>query len=244
MLLIPAIDLRHGKVVRLFQGQFDQEKQYELDPLDVAAEFAEAGAQLIHLVDLDGAREGRPAHKKLVLSLAQQVRTKFEIGGGIRTLDIIQEYLDGGVSRVILGTAAHNNPDLVEKALAKFPKKIVIGIDAHKGRVAVSGWEDKTSIDALELAEKYNRWEVRAIIYTEIERDGTLQGPSISGTRQILEAVEVPVIASGGVSSADDLLKLQPLEKLGLEGVIVGKAIYENKLKVRDAIQLLKQSAD
>jgi len=241
MLLIPAIDLRHGKVVRLYQGKFDQEKQYEMEPREVAAEFAEAGAQLIHLVDLDGAREGRPAHKQLVLSLVQQVRVKFEIGGGIRTLDTIQEYLDRGISRVILGTAAHSNPDLVEKALSKFSKKIAIGIDAAKGRVAVSGWEEKTSIDALELAKKYNRWEVRAIIYTEIERDGTLEGPSISGTKKILEAVEVPVIASGGVSSTDDLLKLKPLEKLGLEGVIVGKAIYENKLKVKDAVKILAQ---
>lgn len=239
MLLIPAIDLRGGQVVRLFQGRYDQEKQYGLSPLDVANGFKEAGAQIIHLVDLDGAREGRPVNKDIILELARTVRIKFEVGGGIRSMETIQEYLEGGVNRVILGTAAHSDADLVESALKKFPKKIVIGIDAHKNRVAVSGWEEKTGMDAVELAKKYNRWEVRAIIYTEIERDGTLQGPAVKGTERLLQNVEVPVIASGGVSSLEDLKKLKPLKELGLEGVIVGKAIYEKHLDVGEAIKLL-----
>jgi phosphoribosylformimino-5-aminoimidazole carboxamide ribotide isomerase len=239
MQLIPAIDLRHGQVVRLYQGKYDQEKQYELPPVQVAESFAEAGAQIIHLVDLDGAREGTPVHKELILGLAQKVHCKFELGGGIRNLETIQEYLEEGISRIILGTIAHSDPELVEEALAKFPKKIVIGIDAHKGKVAVSGWEQKTTIDAIDLAKKYNRWEVRAIIYTDIDRDGTLEGPAVEGTKKILEGIEVPVIASGGVANMTDLEKLKPLEKLGLEGVIVGKAIYENQIDLKKAIKSL-----
>ena len=239
MLLIPAIDLRGGQVVRLYQGRFDREKQYQLSPLEVANRFKEAGAQIIHVVDLDGAREGRPVNKDIILELAQKVRIKLEVGGGIRTMETIREYLEGGVNRVILGTAAHNDAELVESALKNFPKKIVIGIDAREGRVAVSGWEEKTGIDAVELARRYNRWEVRAIIYTEIERDGTLQGPAVKGTERLLQNVQVPVIASGGVSSLEDLKKLKALKESGLEGVIVGKAIYEKQVDVREAIQLL-----
>jgi len=154
-------------------------------------------------------------------------------------METIREYLEGGVNRVILGTAAHNDAELVESALKNFPKKIVIGIDAREGRVAVSGWEEKTGIDAVELARRYNRWEVRAIIYTEIERDGTLQGPAVKGTERLLQNVQVPVIASGGVSSLEDLKKLKALKESGLEGVIVGKAIYEKQVDVREAIKLL-----
>lgn len=241
MLLIPAIDLRGGQIVRLYQGRFDQEKQYQLSPLEVAKSFAEAGVSIIHIVDLDGARQGTPAHKDLILELAQKVPAKLEVGGGIRSMDSIREYLDGGVSRIIFGTLVHRDQKLVEEALKNFPKKIAIGIDAHKGRVAVSGWEEKTSIDAVEMAKKYNRWEVRAIIYTEIERDGTLEGPSLSGVEEILQNVEVPVIASGGVSSMEDLKKLKPLEKEGLEGVIVGKAVYENRIDLKAAVEFLAE---
>ena len=242
MLLIPSIDLRHGQVVRLFQGRYDRETQYQLSPLEVAQSFLDAGASLVHVVDLDAAREGRPVHKELIFELARSVKVKLEVGGGIRDLDTVQEYLDNGINRVILGTAAHENPELVSQALSRFPKKIVIGIDARNGKAAVSGWEKKTEVDAIELAKSYDRPEVRAIIYTEIERDGALAGPAVEGTRKMLEAVTVPVIASGGVSSMDDLEKLKPLAKLGLEGVIVGKAVYEKKINLREAIANWGQS--
>jgi phosphoribosylformimino-5-aminoimidazole carboxamide ribotide isomerase len=240
MLLIPAIDLRGGQVVRLYQGRFDREKQYHLSPDEVAARFKEAGAKIIHVVDLDGAREGKPLNKDIILELARTVPIKIEVGGGIRNMETIREYLEAGVNRVILGTIAHSDQELVEQALKAFPKKIVIGIDAKAGRVAISGWEEKTGIDAAELAQRYNRWEVRAIIYTEIERDGALQGPAVAGTERLLKAVQVPVIASGGVSSLEDLKQLKPLGASGLEGVIVGKAIYEKQVDVREAIRLLE----
>jgi len=333
MLLIPAIDLRRGQVVRLFQGRYDREKNYQLSPLEVAKQFAEAGAKLIHLVDLDAARTGAPIHQDLILELASKVKAEFEVGGGIRTIETISDYLERGVSRVIMGTAAHRDPELVEDALKKFPRRIVIGIDAkqqlktdfhsdscylpamlkistelkgnpddnleellestlsesgrgledlenylreHKkelveeakrlvrarkksknklwkkkpklaeesklmeSKVAISGWEEKTEISAVELAKRYDRKEVRAIIYTEIERDGTLQGPALKPLGKILKTVKVPVIASGGVSSLEDLLLLKKYAKDGLEGVIVGKAIYEGRINLREAIESLK----
>lgn len=227
-------------MVRLFQGRYDREKNYRLAPLEVAKQFVEAGAKLIHLVDLDAARTGEPQQRDLILKLAKEVNAEFELGGGIRTIKIIADYLENGVSRVILGTAAHRDPNLVEQALKKFPRRIVIGIDAKEGKVAISGWEEKTGTSAVELAKRYDRPEVRAIIYTEIERDGTLQGPAIKSLEEILKAVNIPVIASGGVSGIPDLTALLPYEKLGLEGVIVGKAIYEGKINLKEAIQMMK----
>jgi phosphoribosylformimino-5-aminoimidazole carboxamide ribotide isomerase len=239
MIIIPAIDLRREKVVRLFQGRYDIEKDYQLSPFSVAEQFEKAGAKLIHLVDLDAARTGKPIHRDLILKLAKEVKAEIEVGGGIRTIETISDYLENGVSRVILGTAAHRDPNLVEQALKKFPKRIVIGIDAKEGKVAISGWEEKTGISALELAKRYDCPEVRAIIYTEIERDGTLKGPALEPMGKILKAIKVPVIASGGVSSINDLLLLKKYEQDGLEGVIVGKAIYEKKINLKEAIQQL-----
>ncbi len=241
MLLIPAIDLRRGQVVRLFQGRYDREKNYRLAPLEVAQKFVEAGARLIHLVDLDAARTGEPIQLELILKLAREVKTDLEVGGGIRNLETISQYLEGGISRVILGTAAHKDPELVEAALKKFPKKIVIGIDARKGQVAVQGWEEGTEVDAVELAKKYDRPEVGAIIYTEIERDGALQGPDIKSTMRLANAVSVPVIASGGISSIEDLVRLKKEAGEKIAGVIVGKAIYEGKIDLKEAFSALSE---
>jgi phosphoribosylformimino-5-aminoimidazole carboxamide ribotide isomerase len=239
MIVIPAIDLRRNQVVRLFQGKYDQEKEYGLDPCKVAEGFLQSGAKLIHLVDLDAARTGEPCQKELVLDLVKKVKIDFELGGGIRTIETIRNYLEGGVRRVIIGTAAHREPKLVEQAIKEYPGRIVIGIDARRGKVAVQGWEEGTGVDALELAKRYDRPEIAAIIYTEIEKDGTLKGPDIAGTLKLARSVKVPVVASGGVSCLDDLLKLKKEAGGDISGVIVGKAIYEGKLELAEAVKLV-----
>jgi len=239
MIVIPAIDLIAGKVVRLYQGRFEQEKRYSVSAEQVARDFYEQGAKLIHLVDLEGARSGRPREKELILNLVKEVAVDFEIGGGIRDMDTIREYLEGGIKRVILGTVAYHNQGLVENAVKEFPGRIVIGIDARRGKVSVSGWEKETELDAVALAKRFDWKDLGGIIYTEIERDGTLSGPELKGLRRILEAVQVPVIASGGISSLDELLALKAYEGLGLEGAIVGKAIYEGRIKLSEAIKVL-----
>ena len=175
------------------------------------------------------------------MKLAQKTKAEIEVGGGIRTLETVKEYLEGGVSRVILGTVAHSQPELVDELVLLFPEKIVIGIDAFRGKVSVAGWEEETDFDFIDLARRYDRKGIRAIIYTEIERDGTLEGPNIWGIEQILKAVKVPIIASGGISSLDDVLALKKFEALGLEGVIIGKAIYEGKINLKQAIELAEK---
>jgi len=237
MIVIPAIDLIEGKVVRLYQGRFEQKKGYSVSAEEVAGDFYEQGANLIHLVDLEGARAGKPTQKELVLRLAKKVPVDFELGGGIREMDTVREYLEGGIKRVILGTVAEKNQGLVEEAVKEFPGRIMIGIDARKGMVAVSGWEQETGIDAVALAKRFDWKDLGGIIYTEIERDGTLQGPELKGLRRILDAVQAPVIASGGISSLEDLLALKAYEELGLEGVIVGKALYEGRINLLEVIK-------
>ena len=241
MLVIPAIDLLGSEVVRLYQGRFSEEKKYHLTPEELVNEFVEAGARLIHIVDLEGARKGEPVHKDLILKLAQSSGAKLEVGGGIRNLDTVREYLEGGVERVILGTVAHSYPELVDQLISLFPQRIVIGIDAFRGKVSVAGWEEETDLDFIDLAKRYDREGIRAIIYTEIERDGTLKGPNFWGIEQILKVVNVPVIASGGISNLEDILALKRFEAQGLEGVIVGKAIYEKKINLKEAIKLAEE---
>ena len=240
MLVIPSIDLYQGKVVRLYQGRFDREKDYHFSPEQVLREFARKGARLVHIVDLEGARKGEPVHKELIIHLAKISPSEIEVGGGIRAPETVAEYLEAGVGRVILGTVAHSQPELVEELVREYPGRIVIGIDAFRGRVSVAGWEEETGWDFITLAKRYDREGIRAIIYTEIERDGTLKGPNISGVEELLKAVKVPVIASGGISSLNDLLLLKPYQKWGLEGVIVGKAIYEGKIDLKEAIKFLE----
>jgi phosphoribosylformimino-5-aminoimidazole carboxamide ribotide isomerase len=240
VIIIPAIDLKAGQVVRLEQGRMDRDKVYSSDPAAVAKKFAAAGAELIHVVDLDGAFQKKPVNHDAIQTILEAARVPIEVGGGVRDFETIAFYLNRGVARVILGTAAHRTPDLVRRAAEKFPGRILVGIDARDGRVAIEGWAEATSMPAAELAQSYQGLGVRAIIFTDIARDGMLTGPAIESTRRLLQAVTIPVIASGGVKNLDHIRELLPLAEEGLEGVITGRAVYEGTLDLAQAIALTK----
>lgn len=237
MLVIPAIDLKKGKVVRLEQGRMDRDKQYSDDPAAMARRFAGLGAELIHVVDLDGAFAGEPKNAESVTAIAAASPAPIELGGGIRDLATIAWYLERGVSRVILGTVAHKNPELVAKACREFPGKIVVGIDAKDGLVSIRGWAEITDLPATELARSYQDMGIAAIIYTDISRDGMLSGPSIESTAALARSVKVPVIASGGVATIEHVRALAAHEQDGIAGVITGKAVYEGTLDLAAAIK-------
>ncbi|OGP56928.1 MAG: 1-(5-phosphoribosyl)-5-[(5-phosphoribosylamino)methylideneamino]imidazole-4-carboxamide isomerase [Deltaproteobacteria bacterium RBG_13_61_14] len=241
MIVIPAIDLKSGQVVRLEQGRLDRDKVYSSDPAATAKKFAEAGAELIHVVDLDGAFQKKPVNSAAVDAILKATAVPIEVGGGIRDLETISFYLERGVSRVILGTAAHRHPELVRQACGKFPGRVVVGIDAREGKAAVEGWAETTAVPAEELARRYQGLGVRAIIFTDIARDGMLTGPAVESTRRLMRAVKIPVIASGGVKDIADIRELLPLARKGLEGVITGRAVYEGTLDLAEAIALSKQ---
>ncbi|MGE5218283.1 MAG: 1-(5-phosphoribosyl)-5-[(5-phosphoribosylamino)methylideneamino]imidazole-4-carboxamide isomerase [Chloroflexota bacterium] len=236
MLIIPAIDLKDGRCVRLFQGEMDQETVYFENPLDAAKYWVAEGATFLHLVDLNGAVEGRPVHTQEVAAIAKQPGLSVELGGGLRSVEAVEAALALGVMRVVIGTAAYDNGELLRALCQKFPDKIVVGIDARGGKVAIKGWKETTSMDAVELAKRCEQDGASRIIYTDIGRDGTRDGVNLDETLKIARAVRIPVIASGGVATLDDIRKLIPLEKEGVEGVIVGKALYAGAFKLRDAV--------
>lgn len=238
MLVIPAIDLRGGKCVRLYKGRYEDETVYSDDPGSQAKQFEDDGAELIHVVDLDGARAGRPSNEKAIREIIKSISIPIELGGGIRDMDTIKATLDMGVGRVILGTVAYSNPDLVIEAAERFPDSIVVGIDAHDGKtIAVKGWAEDTGMSAIELAKKFEPYPIVAVIYTDISRDGTLKGPNVEAMSEMADAVSTNVIASGGVSSIDDIIKLMSTP---VAGVITGKALYEGKLSLKEAIAKVK----
>lgn len=236
MLIIPAIDLKDGRCVRLFQGEMDQETVYFENPLDAAKYWVAEGATFLHLVDLNGAVKGRPVHTQEVAAIAKQHGLSVELGGGLRSVEAIEAALALGVMRVVIGTAAYDNGEFLRALCQKFPDKIVVGIDARGGKVAIKGWKETTSMDAVELAKRCEQDGASRIIYTDIGRDGTRDGVNLDETLKIARAVRIPVIASGGVATLDDIRKLIPLEKEGVEGVIVGKALYAGAFKLRDAV--------
>ncbi len=241
MIVIPAIDLKEGRCVRLEQGLMDKDTVYSDDPAGQALSWQEQGGELLHIVDLDGAFAGVPRNREAIRAIVEAVSMPTELGGGIRDLATIEAYLELGVSRVILGTVAKENPALVAEACRLFPGRIVVGIDAKDGLVAVRGWADVTEKRATELAKEMEGCGVEAIIYTDIARDGMMQGPNIEATRQLAEAISVPVIASGGVSSLDDIARLMTVEEAGVTGVITGKAIYTGSLNLREAVALTRR---
>ncbi len=235
MLVIPAIDIKDGRCVRLFQGDMDQETVYFDDPLDAARHWVQEGATLIHIVDLNGAVEGRPVHSREVEAICRETGLSVELGGGLRSVEAVEAALGLGVARVVIGTAAYDNPAFVRRLCARFPEKIVVGIDARNGKVAVKGWKETTAMDAVELAQRCEADGVSRIIYTDIGRDGTREGVNIEETRRLARSLHVPVIASGGVATLNDIRRLMPLEKDGVEGVIVGRALYAGAFSFRDA---------
>jgi phosphoribosylformimino-5-aminoimidazole carboxamide ribotide isomerase len=236
MLIIPAIDLKDGRCVRLFQGEMDKETIYFEDPVVAAKHWVDEGARFLHIVDLNGAVEGRPVHTKEVAAICRQPGLSVELGGGLRSVEAVQAALDLGVARVVIGTAAYDNAELLRTLCKKFPGKIVVGIDARQGKVAVKGWQETTPMDAVELARRCENDGASRIIYTDISRDGTSGGVNLEETLKIARAVKIPIIASGGVATLDDIRNLLPLEETGVEGVIVGRALYAVAFSFRDAL--------
>jgi phosphoribosylformimino-5-aminoimidazole carboxamide ribotide isomerase len=226
MLIIPAIDLKDRRCVRLLQGDMDKETVYFENPVDAAEHWLAEGATFIHIVDLNGAVEGRPVHTKEVAAICKLPRLSVELGGGLRSIEAVEAALDLGVTRVVIGTAAYDSADFVRALCERFPGKIVVGIDARQGKVAVKGWLETTPMDAVELAKRCEGDGAARIIYTDIGRDGTREGVNLNETLKIARAVRIPIIASGGVSTLDDIRQLLPIQKDGVEGVIVGRALY------------------
>lgn len=235
MLIIPAIDIKDGRCVRLFQGEMDRETVYFDKPLDAARHWVQQGATFIHIVDLNGAVEGRPIHTREVAMICEETGLSIELGGGLRSVEAVEVALQLGVARIVIGTAAYDNAEFVRTLCKRFPEKIVVGIDARNGKVAVKGWKETTSMNAVELAKRCEADGASRIIYTDISRDGTREGINLDETLKIARAVEIPVIASGGVATLDDIRALKPLEKEGVEGVIIGRALYAGAFLFRDA---------
>lgn len=243
MKIIPAIDLKNGRCVRLLQGKEDQETVYGEDPVETALSFEEQGAEQIHLVDLDGAFRGESKNLEQVERIAQAVKVPVELGGGIRSLDDISRVFDLGVNFVIIGTIAAKNPKVLEEAIQKFENQLILGLDAKDGKVAVSGWVEVTEFSDEEFANQWKQHGINRVIYTDISRDGMLTGPNLSSLRRMAIATGLKITASGGVSSLDDLKQLVELERDGVDEVIVGKAIYERQLDLREACLWLNKRA-
>jgi len=236
MEIIPAIDIRGGRCVRLYQGDYGRETVFADDPVEVARRWQDEGATRLHVVDLDGAREGSPVNAELVGRIAAAARVPVQVGGGIREMPAIRRYLDAGVDRVVLGTAAVKDRALLSQALAEHGQRIVVGVDARAGMVAVEGWEEQTQVAAAELMAERAGLGVSRFIYTDTARDGTLEGPDLRAIEGLVARAKVPVIYAGGVSRVDDLVRLA---SLGLEGAIVGKALYTGDVVLREALEVL-----
>ena len=243
MIIYPAIDLKDGACVRLLRGEMSQATVFNTDPGDQARLFQSQGFEWLHLVDLNGAFEGKPVNGAAVESILKAVTIPVQLGGGIRDLKTIGMWLEKGVSRVILGTVALRDPELVKAACREFPGKVAVGIDAREGYVAVAGWAETSDIKALDLALKFEDCGVAAIIYTDINRDGAMGGVNVESTSDLAFHLTTPVIASGGVSSMDDLVALKAEEDTGIEGVICGRALYDGRIDPKEALALLSAPA-
>lgn len=238
MLVIPAIDLKDGRCVRLRQGDMAAETVYSDDVTEVAGRWQQQGADLIHVVDLNGAVDGEPKNLPHIESVMKAVRVKVQVGGGIRTIDTIRRYLNAGVSRVVLGTAALTNRALLDLACQEFPRRIILGLDARDGRIAVKGWTSVSEVKAIDLLKELSGCAIAAVVYTDIARDGMLNGPNLAALKEIVECSSFPVIASGGITRLEDLRAVRSLGQK-IEGAIVGKALYDGKLDLRAAVATL-----
>ena len=240
MLIIPAIDIKDGRCVRLYQGDMDRETVYYQQPLDAARHLAAEGARMIHVVDLNGAVEGRPVHLSELAAICAQSGVAVEMGGGLRTLEAVEQAMAAGVERVVIGTKAYEDQDFLVAACERFPGRVVVGIDARAGKVAVRGWRDNTAMDVVELAQRCEHDGAARIIYTDISRDGTGAGVNAEQTAQVARSVDIPVIASGGVGSLDDIRALAGLASEGIEAVIVGRALYNGAFSLAEATSAAK----
>ncbi len=242
MILIPAIDLKEGHCGRLRQGNMDDSAVFSDDPVSMAAKWVDQGCTRLHLIDLDGAFEGEPVHADVI----EEICTSFpdmpiQIGGGIRNIATVESYLEAGVSYVILGTMAVKRPEFITQLCAEFPGNVIVGIDAKDGKVAVHGWAEGSEHTAEELALRFEDQGVAAIVYTDISRDGMMQGVNVEATRQLAEAISVPVIASGGVTDMDCIVRLNEVKAAGIEGVIIGRALYERTINLPEAQAYIDQ---
>jgi phosphoribosylformimino-5-aminoimidazole carboxamide ribotide isomerase len=242
LILYPAIDIRGGRAVRLLRGEYDVETVYDADPVDAARRWAGQGARFLHVVDLDGARDGRPANLDAVRRIIETVGVPVQVGGGLRDAAVVADVLAAGAQRAILGTAAHSDPELLRELVAHHGERIVASVDARAGGVAVSGWRRETETSAAELLDVLASQGVRRFVYTPVEVDGTLEGPSLGDLRLVAEAVEGEVIYSGGVGSLDDLRALAGLRLTNLGGVIAGRALYERRFAVGEGQRVLDEA--
>ncbi|MDA7965628.1 1-(5-phosphoribosyl)-5-[(5-phosphoribosylamino)methylideneamino]imidazole-4-carboxamide isomerase [Ruegeria sp.] len=238
MILYPAIDLKDGNAVRLLRGEMDKATVFNEDPAAQARAFVDAGCDWLHLVDLNGAFAGEPVNAAPVEAILKACNVPAQLGGGIRDMATIETWIDKGLARVILGTVAVENPDLVREAARAFPGRVAVGIDARNGMVATKGWAEETDVQVTDLARSFEDAGVAAIIYTDINRDGAMQGPNIEATAALAQAVSIPVIASGGVSSLDDLIALRDCG-VALNGAISGRALYDGAIDLAEAIRAL-----
>lgn len=238
MLIFPAIDLRGGKCVRLVQGNREEETIFSEEPLAVAEKWVKEGATWLHIVDLDGAFKGKPQHKEIIFSLAKRIPVHLQVGGGIRFLEDIDDFLKHGIERIVLGTAAILQPEFLSKALGLFGEKITVSIDSQKGKVAIEGWQKTLEKDTLELIKEMEEMGLERIIFTDISRDGMLKGPNIEAIRDVVQNSKLKLIASGGISSLEDLKVLKELEPYGVEGIIIGKALYTGAIDLKKALEI------
>jgi phosphoribosylformimino-5-aminoimidazole carboxamide ribotide isomerase len=244
MILLPAIDIRAGHAVRLQRGSFDSEKVYDADPLDAARRWVADGARALHVVDLDGARSGEPANVDHIQRICSAVTVPVQVGGGLRTIAAIRRTIEAGAARVVLGTAAFRDVDLLDTALSDFGDRVVVSVDARDGMLAASGWTEQTGLPVGPVIERLGARGVRRFVYSSIERDGMLEGPDLEGLHAVAAVVRGTFVYSGGVSSVDDLRALVELRQVNLGGVIVGKALYEHRFNVADAQAVLDARKD
>ena len=243
MLVIPAIDLKDGRCVRLRQGRMGDETVFSEYPEEMARRWHDMGAERIHVVDLNGAHQGLPINSGVIRKMTRTVPVPIELGGGIRDMETLEAYLDQGIRWVIIGTAAIKDPDFVHEAVEKHPDRIILGIDAKNGKVAVEGWTEEVAVSPSQLAARFSIAGISAIIYTDVLRDGMKTGPNVEGTAELARSTSIPVIASGGISDLSDVRKLLALERYGVMGMITGRALYDGSLRLDEAISVCKRTS-
>lgn len=241
MQIIPAIDLKGGNCVRLEQGEMSRETLFSTHPAEVARRWESLGSKMLHLVDLEGAVTGKPQNQDAICQILKSVAIPLQLGGGIRKLKTVEHYLSLGVKRVVLGTVAYQQPSLLKEACRKFPHRIVVAIDAREGKVAIEGWKETTAEQATDLVKSLEDKGVAAIVFTDIARDGMMRGPNISSIREMARVTQIPLIASGGVTTLHHIKELTELRDDGVEGIIIGRALYEGSIDLREAIALVKR---
>ena len=239
MIIFPAIDIKDGKCVRLLKGDFNKITSYDNLPIDQASIFFKSGFKDIHIVDLDGALLGESRNSNIIKEIIKKVKLRIQIGGGIRNIDDINSWLEVGVDKIVMGTAAIENIDLLKSACKKFKNKIAIALDTRDGLIALSGWKKQTNISALDFLKEIENFGVSRIIYTDINKDGTKKGPNIKDAIELSSKVKVPLVVSGGVSSINDIKKIKSLNNSNIEGIIVGKSIYDGDIKINDLVELI-----